>query len=176
MMNDRGHIYALDHDQNKLFKIEEEMRRLGASIVRTGRHDLHHPIDENRLEKFDRILLDAPCSGLGVIRRNPDIKWSTLKGSLKSMQARQLGFLQRLAPLVKPGGILLYAVCSTEAEENDAVIESFLKKFDNFAIDRDYSPLFQKWDLLVDPKGYLRTFPHRHGTDGFFSARLKRLI
>ena len=175
LMGNRGSIHALDNDQEKLLKIIPEMKRLGISIVQTRRHDLHDPIDNQRFEAFDRILLDAPCSGLGVIRRNPDIKWSALKKNLNPAREKQLSFLQNLAPLVKSDGILVYAVCSTEPEENEAVVESFLNKCSNFAIDKNYSTLFQKRNLLVDHKGYLRTFPHRHETDGFFSVRLKRL-
>jgi len=175
LMGDRGRIFALDNDREKLLSLEVEMKRLGISIVRTIRHDLHVPLKDGRLKGFDRILVDAPCSGLGVIRRNPDIKWSVSKENLKPMQARQLGFLHTLAPLLKPGGVLLYAVCSMEPEENEAVVESFLNKCANFAIDRDHGSLFRKRDSLIDHKGFLRTFPHRHGTDGFFSARLKRL-
>jgi 16S rRNA (cytosine967-C5)-methyltransferase len=92
---------------------------------------------------------------------------------LKRNKEKQLSFLDNLAPLVKPGGVLVYAVCSNEPEENEDVIETFLNKHSDFVIDNHHGELFFKAGLFVDQKGYLKTFPHRHHTDGFFFVRVK---
>ncbi|PQP34012.1 16S rRNA (cytosine(967)-C(5))-methyltransferase RsmB, partial [Desulfobacteraceae bacterium SEEP-SAG9] len=127
------------------------------------------------LGMFDRILLDAPCSGLGVLRRNPDTKWSMSKNKLRYQSERQIKFLDILAPLVKPSGILVYAVCSTEPEENDAVVNVFLNKHPLFVIINNPMEISNKVRSLVNAKGYLRTLPHVHNMDGFFSVCFKRI-
>lgn len=175
LMGNCGSIVALDNDEKKLAQLKAEMKRLGVSIVNTCCHDLRDPVEEKRLKAYDRILIDAPCSGLGVLRRNPDIKWSEFKINLKRYTQKQLSFLDNLVPLVKLEGVLAYAVCSNEPEENEAVVESFLKKHSNFVIDNNHGRLSFEADLFVDQNGYFKTFPHRHHTDGFFCVKLKRI-
>jgi len=174
MMENRGHIVAMDNNRKKLDKLEDEMNRLGTKTVETCRHDLSRAPSKNRLGMFDCILLDAPCSGLGVIRRNPDIKWSESKKNLIKYQQKQLLFLSNLSHLVKPGGRIIFAVCSTEQEENENVIESFLTTHSGFRIeDRCKSLPVQKPSICYQQSG-LKTYPHLHGMDGFFSVCLKR--
>jgi len=151
------------------------MKRLGISIVSPFVHDLQAPLAKKKENIFDKILLDAPCSGLGVIRRNPDTKWRTSESEITRCAERQLDFLIRISENLSPGGILVYTVCSTEAEENKQVIQSFLRKRKKFAVDRDIVHLSPKMASLLDDEGYLYTFPHLHQTDGFFSVRIKRL-
>jgi 16S rRNA (cytosine967-C5)-methyltransferase len=124
---------------------------------------------------FDRILLDAPCSGLGVLRRNPDAKWITSKQNLVYFQNRQIRFLDNLAHLIKPSGVMVYTVCSTETEENEAVVKLFLNKHSNFAIESNTTGMPPEICSLVNPNGYLRTWPHLNNMDGFFAACLKRI-
>ena len=174
MMGNRGHIVAMDSNRKKLDKLESEMNRLGIKTVETCQHDLSSPPSKNRLGMFDCILLDAPCSGLGVIRRNPDIKWSESKKNLIKYQQKQILFLSNLSHLVKPGGRMIFAVCSTEQEENESVIESFLTTHSGFRIhDRCESLPVQKPSILYQQNG-LKTYPHLHGMDGFFSVCIKR--
>jgi len=174
LMKNSGTLIAADKDSEKLSRLESEMDRLGVTMVRTLCHDLKYQMSETHSKSFDRVLLDAPCSGLGVLRRNPDTKWSSSEKDLKKSGQRQLTLLENLSSLVKPSGVMTYAVCSIEPEENEAVILSFLKKHEEFVIDRITKGLSQKASALIDPEGYLRTFPHRDDMDGFFAVRLKR--
>ncbi len=174
MMKNSGRLVAMDKDENKLLKLETEMHRLGVSIVTTWIHDLSNPLNGKFFEKFDRILLDAPCSGLGVLRRNPDTKWRATKQSLANCQKRQALFLDKVAHLVKPCGILVYAVCSMEPEENESVIKGFLNKHAKFAIEKGPTGLPFDACSLITSNGYLKTFPHLNNMDGFFSVCMKR--
>lgn len=175
IMENRGRLFAMDKDEKKLKQLESEMHRLGISIVSTCIYDLNNPSNLKRFGKFDRILLDAPCSGLGVLRRNPDAKWITSKQNLAYYHKRQALFLDNLADLVKPSGVLVYAVCSTEPEENESVVNGFLNKHPEFAMENSTKGLPNKACSLVNNDGYLMTFPHLNDMDGFFAACLKRI-
>ena len=172
-MQNSGRVLALDHSHSKLNRLENEMKRLGAMIVSPFHHDLHTPLLPKQTGMFDGILLDAPCSGLGVVRRNPDIKWRASNAKIQDCQKKQLLFLLNLAPLVKPGGRMVYTVCSIEPEENEHVIEAFLKQQPGFSLEKCHEGFPETAAPLLDKTGCLRTFPHLHGTDGFFSACLK---
>jgi 16S rRNA (cytosine967-C5)-methyltransferase len=174
LMNNRGAIVAMDHVDAKLTRLEKEARRLGVSIIRTRRADLNRPLALESLPRFDRILLDAPCSGLGVLRRNPDAKWSSQEVDIARLAKRQARFLDHLAPLVKKNGVLVFAVCSMEPEENEGVIKTFLKNHANFAITSAQS-IEEKTVLpFMEENGFFRTAPHIDHMDGFFAARLQR--
>jgi 16S rRNA (cytosine967-C5)-methyltransferase len=174
VMQNNGRIMALDHSQSKLNRLEKEMKRLGASIVNPIHHDLNAPLSPGQTGMFDGILLDAPCSGLGVVRRNPDIKWRASKEKILGCQQKQLLFLHHLAPLVKPGGRMVYTVCSIEPEENEHVVKAFLQQQPGFGLERHHEGFPETAASLLDDTGCLRTFPHLHDTDGFFSACLRR--
>ncbi|OEU68139.1 MAG: 16S rRNA (cytosine(967)-C(5))-methyltransferase [Desulfobacterales bacterium PC51MH44] len=175
MMKNQGQLLAVDKDNKKLLRLDSEMHRLGISIVTTCTHDLTNPLNQKRFGKFDRILLDAPCSGLGVLRRNPDTKWIAAKQNLEYYQKIQALFLDNLVHLVKPSGLLVYAVCSTEPEENESVVKGFLNKHAEFAIEKNLMGLPFKSNSLVNENGYLKTFPHLNSMDGFFAVCLKRI-
>ena len=175
LMNDDGKIVALDIDGSKLSRLEAEMQRLGVSIVSTRCLDLEQGLSQLPAKSFDRILLDAPCTGLGVMRRNPDIKWYRSEKDLTKSNARQLRLLENLAHAVRPCGFLVYAVCSPEPEENEVVIHQFLKKHDNFAIHNQYGRLPDTISKPVMIGGFLKTYPHLTEMDGFFSVRLQRI-
>ncbi len=173
-MHNQGRVMALDIRQDKLKKIRAEMIRLGISIVETGCHDLTQmPLPRDCL--YDRALLDAPCSGLGVLRRNPDIKWRSSLDRIRHCAAEQLRLLDQVSRYVKPGGCIVYAVCSTEPEENEAVIESFLQRRPEYRVDDGAGDMPCGIALPMDVCGYLRTFPHQHDMDGFFAVRLKKI-
>lgn len=175
IMRNQGSIVAMDSVPAKLIRLEKESRRLGASIIRTRQADLNRPFTADDLPRFDRVLLDAPCSGLGVLRRNPDAKWSSRKTDISRFASRQVRFLDHLAPLVKAHGVLQFAVCSMEPEENAAVIKTFLKNHPNFAmLDRQSNNEHTVRPFLGED-GFLRTAPHIHHMDGFFAARLRRI-
>ncbi len=175
LMNNEGQIAALDVDGDKLSQLEAEMRRMGISIVSTHCLDLEQGVSQLPAEGFDRILLDAPCSGLGVMRRNPDIKWHRSEKELAKNHARQLRLIENLAPAVKPAGFLVYAVCSPEPEENEAVIHQFLKKHNDFDINNHYGQLPFEICKTAITKGFFKTFPRLTQMDGFFSVRLQRI-
>jgi 16S rRNA (cytosine967-C5)-methyltransferase len=174
-MNNHGRILALDHHAGKLDQLVTESRRLGFTIIMPVQMDLNRPAALNPSVCFDRILLDAPCSGLGVIRRNPDAKWNCQPGELKALARRQLCFLEDLCGFLAPNGVLVYTVCSFEPEENEQVVDAFLKKHSEFAI-AGYPSGFPAVAAKAasTPRGCFQTLPHRHGMDGFFAAAFKR--
>ncbi|MBU1170688.1 MAG: 16S rRNA (cytosine(967)-C(5))-methyltransferase RsmB [Proteobacteria bacterium] len=175
LMGNRGEIIALDHDGKKLARLNLDMKRLGISIVKTQIIDLEKPFDSEKLGYFDRILVDAPCSGMGVIRRNPDSKWSLTKKNLNRYKKRQVRFLSALSEQLKPSGVMVYAVCSFEPEENEAVIDSFLHQHPDFMIIHDNDNLPSRIAVLKNSKGCFVSLPHIHHMDGFFMVRLKRM-
>jgi len=176
LMENKGKIIAVDKNRKKLGMLRSEMMHLGISNVTTRSLDVAlPPATGNGAPGFDRILLDAPCSGLGVLRRNPDAKWASAKQNLEQFQKRQIDMLAHLAPLLKTGGTLLYTVCSMEPEENEEVVAAFLQEHPEFTVDKDKATFSDAMRPFVDGDGYFRTFPHVHNMDGFFSVRLKRI-
>jgi len=174
IMKNQGTIFAIDKNERKLSRLASEMKRLGISIITPLTCDLEKPLDIKGVKLFDRILLDAPCSGMGVIRRNPDIKWATSKKNLGFLVKRQLLFLDNLAYLVKPSGILVYAVCSTEPEENEEVINNFLNKHTEFAIKNICDVQSFNHSYVVEGKIFLKTSPIHNNMDGFFAVCLQK--
>jgi 16S rRNA (cytosine967-C5)-methyltransferase len=123
-------------------------------------------------DSFDRVFVDVPCSGLGTLRRDPDVKWAVTLESLPGLAATQRRILAQAASVVRPGGTLVYATCSSEPDENDDVVDAFLAGSDTFAAEPiDAAAGF---GALIDERGRLRTTPARHGLDAFFAARLVR--
>jgi 16S rRNA (cytosine967-C5)-methyltransferase len=175
LMADQGTIWALDNNRRRLASLKEHLARLGVTMVRIRTVDVSRRLEAEQFPCFDRILLDAPCSGLGVLRRNPDAKWAFAKHRLDRFHRRQVALLTNLAPLVRVGGILVYTVCSFEPEENQASVNAFLKNQPEFAIVDRPEGLPKEATHLVDRKGYFRTFPHRDNMDGFFAVVLKRI-
>ena len=172
LMDNTGVLTALDTEQNKLAALQQEMQRLGISITDTRCLDVKKSSIKDFDDYFDRVLVDAPCSGLGVIRRNPDTKWKRKPQEIPRYAGRQKKILNAAASLVRPGGLLVYAVCSCEEEENEAVVTSFLAKRKDFALDT--GPMPDSIQPLLSPDGYLKTYPDILDMDGFFAARLRR--
>ena len=170
IMKNQGIIFAIDKDERKLSRLVSEMKRLGISIITPLACDLKKPLNIKGFKLFDRIFLDAPCSGIGALRRNPDIKWATSKKNLNYYKEKQLLFLKNLACLVKPSGILVYAVCSSEPEENEAVVEEFLSNHSEFDIKNVSGLLSYGHTSFVSGGRYLKTLPHKNNMDGFFSV------
>ena len=172
LMENKGTIIAADIGGKKLESLQSESKRLGFDIIRTKHLNLLNTSIKDFDFYFDRVLIDAPCTGLGVMRRNPDTKWKRSKNDITRLAAKQKKMLNAAANLVKPGGILVYAVCSCEKEENEAVIHNFLEKRKDFSIDKDFDS--GNYDRLMTPEGFLKTYPGATHMDGFFAARLKR--
>jgi 16S rRNA (cytosine967-C5)-methyltransferase len=173
MMQDQGEIIAMDISAARLGIVRENCHRLGISLVRTVQHDATRPLTF-LTSLFDRVLVDAPCTGLGTWRRNPDGKWRITESDISRLQLLQRAILMQAASLVRRGGVLVYATCTMTPEENEGVIGPFLSARDDF-YHEDLTPFLPRGcDDLVDEDGDFRTAPHRHGMDGFFSARMRR--
>jgi 16S rRNA (cytosine967-C5)-methyltransferase len=175
-MNNHGTLIAIDNSGDRLSRLEIQMERLGVSIVSTIHHDLNDFSKTQSFGSFDRILLDAPCTGLGVLRRNPDTKWNASKKNLKRFGDKQIKLMESLAPLLKVSGVLVYAVCSVEPEENEAVIKTFIKQNPGYALDQSPGKLPQAFCSRIGNKPLIKTYPYFKNMDGFFMARLKRIV
>ena len=169
LMQNNGKITAVDVNHKKLKLLLSEAKRLGVTIVQTM-HDDSGKRNDALNQNFDKILVDAPCSGLGTLRRNPEIRWRLRLGEIEMFKQKQKKLLQNAAGYVKPGGSLAYCVCTTTPEENEGVAFEFLE--DNKEFKLKPPPKFPA--ELVTAEGFLRTFPHIHGTDGFFGALFVR--
>ncbi|MDH4070389.1 MAG: 16S rRNA (cytosine(967)-C(5))-methyltransferase RsmB [Ignavibacteria bacterium] len=167
LMQNQGDVLAVDKYETKLNMMRGSCERLGVDIIRPLLFDaasLKH-------QEVDRVLLDAPCSGLGVLMKKPDIKWKRDITDLINLSKYQRELLSNASRLVRPGGILVYSTCTTEPEENQDVVRHFLGTHPEFSVDNAGG--FVSSDL-VTPEGYVETFPHRHGMDGSFAVRFKR--
>ena len=123
--------------------------------------------------KIDRVLVDAPCSGLGTLRRNPDLKWRQSEASLEELKTKQAAILAGASVLVKPGGRLVYATCSILPEENREIVSRFLESHPGFRL-LDASEILRSQHIGLDTGKYLELRPDIHGTDGFFAAAMEK--
>ena len=178
-MRNTGRLYAFDTSAHRLDALKPRLARSGLSNVHPAA--IAHERDERvkRLAgKIDRVLIDAPCSGLGTLRRNPDLKWRQTSEVVQELVALQTAILQSAARLVKPGGRLIYATCSVLPEENEGVAEAFTAAHADFQVQEAAEVLtgLKVQDAAAlctgGPSGgrFLRLWPHRHATDGFFAA------
>jgi 16S rRNA (cytosine967-C5)-methyltransferase len=172
LMQNRGTVLARDIHEHKIKLIEDTAKRLGIDIIKCELHDAASP-DNTDDGAFDRVLLDAPCTGLGIVRRKPDIKWARETKDVEGITALQKKLLQMVSRSVKPGGSLVYSTCTILPEENEAVVKGFLQENESF------EPVdiaqFLPAGLAEHAKGcMLQTYPNRDGIDGFFMARLRR--
>jgi len=173
LMANTGTLYAFDVAARRLEKLKPRLKRSGLQNVRAVA--IAHENDERvrRLAgKIDRVLVDAPCSGSGTLRRNPDIKWRAI--DLAALAADQKKILAAAAALVKPGGRLVYATCSLLREENEDIVSDFLGQHADFAIVPAKDILLRRHIALENDDDALRLYPHRHGTDGFYAVALER--
>ena len=174
LMHGAGRIYAMDISEKRLRELAPRAARAGISnvhpIVLSGEGDIR----AKRLSgKIDRVLVDAPCSGFGTLRRNPDLKWRHGEGAVAELAAKQSRILKAAAKLLKPGGRLVYATCSILPDENEAVAERFAAHHPEFQ-PLSCAELLAVQRISIDTGRYLRLWPHRHGTDGFFAAAFER--
>jgi 16S rRNA (cytosine967-C5)-methyltransferase len=164
-----GLLVACDVRGRRMDLLRRTVETSGAANVRLVQADLLQPLPFSR--PFDCVLVDAPCSGLGILRRDPDIRWRRNEDDLPALAAAQLVMLRHAAAAVTPGGRLIYSTCSSEAEENEAVADAFLATSPGFApIDLRHDPASALPPDVVDANGYLRTYPHQHGLEAFFGA------
>jgi len=174
LMKNKGEFVALDSSGVRLSLLKENLKRLRIDIVKPRRMDATKDLSSLGLESFQKVLVDAPCSGLGVLRRHPEGKWKKEERIIQEYSSLQRALLRRVAPLVKPGGFLVYSTCSTEPEENEEVIQRFLKDH----------PIFFKHDIIFSnlphielfrtEDGFFSTLWNQENMDFFFAAVLKK--
>jgi len=151
--------------------LKKEAARMGVSIIEPMQIDLKYRLPDEFNQRFHYVLVDAPCSGTGTLRRNPEIKWRLRDTELHELTKRQKSILHNAAEAVKKDGHLIYSTCSVLSCENEKVIGHFLTGHPNFTV---LNPSTDSWESLIDNQVFLRTYPHRHSMDGFFCALLKR--
>lgn len=189
LMDDRGRILAMDRQQDRLEVLQENCRRLGASIVIPVMGDARQPAQAlRRLQDqtdstqtspspstmVDRILLDAPCSGLGVLRRHPEAKWDKHTGMFERHQRLQREILEAVSLALRPGGVLVYSTCSTETEETEDVVGRFCEAHGEWTRE-SVAPWLPSTALpFVTARGALSTIGNHYGMDGFYAARLRK--
>ncbi len=174
LMRGSGRLYAMEVSARRLQALAARAARAGVSNVHPIALSGENDIRAKRLAgKLDRVLVDAPCSGFGTLRRNPDLKWRHGPETVERLAPKQLAILRAAARLLKPGGRLVYATCSILARENDAVADRFLCVHTEFA-PVSCAALLAAQRIALDTGERLRLWPHRHGTDGFFAAAFER--
>lgn len=172
-MEDTGLIVACDVRPKRIELLKRTLAASQSKAVRIVGADALRPLPFS--QAFNRVLLDAPCSGLGTLRRDPDIRWRRREEDLPALAAAQSRMLGHAAACVVPGGRLVYATCSSEPEENEDVIDAFLATARSFVL-VDARSIAAVPPAIIDPRGYLRTLPHRHGLEAFFGAVLERTV
>ena len=174
LMKCKGNIIALDTSHSRLVSLFQSSRRLGIECIRPIVADAGNHLSSLLLYSFDKILIDGPCSGLGVISRHPDGKWARNGNDINRLARIQKTILNEAAPLLKKGGEILYVTCTISREENDEVVSNFLEHNKGMTLVnlKDHVP---EWGIdLIDSEGFFRTFPHIHGMDGFFGALFRK--
>jgi 16S rRNA (cytosine967-C5)-methyltransferase len=175
MMKNSGRLYAFDVAEKRLANLKPRLARSQLSNVHPQLLASENDTKVKRLAgKFDRVLVDAPCSGLGTLRRNPDLKWRQGPDSIVELTAKQAAILASASRLVKVGGRLVYATCSLLPEENEAIVEAFLAGHPAFRL-KPASEVLTEQGVALEMGDYLRLDPLKHGTDGFFAAVLERV-
>lgn len=173
-MEDSGQVVSRDVHAHKLGLMEEGAARLGISCMECALRDATEPEDGAAL--FDRVLADVPCSGLGLLRKKPDIRLKKTGDEIDSLIPVQRRILEQAASLVRPGGTLVYCTCTLSRKENEKNVEWFLSGHAGFAAE-DITPFLPaEWDWAAETakRGFVTLLPHRTGTDGFFIARMTR--
>lgn len=173
LMKDTGRVVALDNQHKKLASLQDMAARMGISCIETLCRDGRELPLQDMVEHFDRVLVDAPCTGLGTLRRNPEIKWRLAPGDIAPIVALQNDLLEGAARYLKKGGVLVYSTCSLLPEENEENIRAFLMRHREFKQDTSTATIHPD---CIDPDGYLKTLPPRQDMDGFFAARLVKCI
>lgn len=178
LMGDEGKVLALDQSGRAIRRFKEACRRLGIQSAEPILGDARKAHELIRAP-VDRIFVDAPCTGLGTLRRHPEIKWHLRPEDIERLSRLQIEILKGVASCLKEGGVLVYSTCTPEPEEDEEEVEAFLKAHPEFILE-DASPYLPAQELVEGPAlslvegGFLRTSPHRHGTDAFFAARFRK--
>ncbi|MEC5216573.1 16S rRNA (cytosine967-C5)-methyltransferase [Actimicrobium sp. GrIS 1.19] len=173
-MRNTGRLYAFDISEKRLAKLKPRLARSGLSNVHPVQIAHENDAKIKRLAgKIDRVLVDAPCSGLGTLRRNPDVKWRQTLQGVAELNVKQTSILSGAARLLKAGGRLVYATCSLLDEENEAIVAAFLATHPDFVL-VPMKEILAEQRIELEMQDYLKLTPHQHQTDGFFAAVLER--
>ena len=172
LMEDRGEIVACDISERGLGRLADNARRLDLHCIRAHAGDAARDLPGGT-ERFHRVLVDAPCSGLGTLRAHPEIRWRRAPKDLARLAALQAAILDHAASRVGPGGVLVYATCTLSRVENEAVVESFVQRHPGFTVEDAAAHLPEAARPMARGR-YFTALPHRHDTDGFFAARMRR--
>jgi 16S rRNA (cytosine967-C5)-methyltransferase len=170
LMGDRGTIWACDRAAKRLEKVKENAERLQLRSIQTCVGDSRQLTQFKA--KCDRVLLDAPCSGLGTLHKRPDIRWQQKPERIRELSLLQKELLKQTATWVKPGGVLVYATCTLNEQENEQVIHWFLENHSDWQIQLPSSS--SPAHSFITREGWIKVFPHRHHMDGFFMVKLKK--
>ena len=174
LMRSQGRLYAFDVSAKRLANLKPRLARSGLSNVHPVQLENERDRHVKRLAgKADRVLVDAPCSGFGTLRRNPDLKWRQQESAIPELTAKQARLIAAAATLVKPGGRLVYATCSVLPDENEAIVDGFLATHSDFALG-DAQAELARAGIELETGTMLHVYPHRHGCDGFFAVVLER--
>lgn len=175
LMQNKGKIVAWDLYEHRVNLIQENCKRLGINIVECDTKDATI-LDEKLVNKFDKILLDAPCSGLGVIRRKPDIKWQRTKEDIDEIKKIQMDILNNVSKYLKKEGYLVYSTCTILKEENEELVLEFLNKNNNFElVDLTKKVPNELLNSIYDEK-FIKLYPNINNTDGFFICMMKKVV
>lgn len=175
LMNSQGRLYAMDVSEKRLANLKPRLKRSGASNIQPMLIEHENDLKVKRLSgKIDRVLVDAPCSGLGTLRRNPDLKFRQSPDSIAAYARQQAAILASASRLLKKGGRIVYATCSILPQENQDIVQGFLSAHPDFAL-RPAGTVLQQQRIPLEALDYLELRPHLHNTDGFFAAVLERI-
>ncbi len=175
MMNSQGRLYAMDVSEKRLANLKPRLKRSGASNIQPMLIAHENDLKVKRLAgKIDRVLVDAPCSGLGTLRRSPDLKFRQSPGSIEAYTLQQAVILASASRLLKKGGRLVYATCSFLPAENQHIVQAFLAGHPDFVL-RPAGEVLQQQKIALQAVDYLELRPHIHNTDGFFAAVIERI-
>ncbi len=166
-MKNVGEIVAIDRYETRLNLVKSTCQRLGIANA----HFITADAATIQTAPAEKVLVDAPCSGLGVLAKKPDAKWKREPEDLIRLVQTQKAILENAAKHVKPGGVLVYSTCTMEPEENYSAVTNFLAEHSEFAVENASQFADPR---IVAPEGYVETFPHRHAMDGSFAIRLKK--
>jgi 16S rRNA (cytosine967-C5)-methyltransferase len=168
-MRNEGRIMAVERHAGRAKALERTAERMGATCVEVRTADA---TDSQEPDRYDRVLVDPPCSDLGTLAARPDVRWRKDPGTPARLAATQARILGAAANALRPGGVLVYSTCTISPAENERTVSAFLEHRPDFTVDRTPSDL-PVWNHPTVPR-FLQSLPHRHGTDGFFIARLRR--
>jgi 16S rRNA (cytosine967-C5)-methyltransferase len=173
-MGNTGEVISVDLHQHKVRLINDNAKRLGLGNIKTSVSDSRVLQEKFKIESFDRILLDAPCSGLGVMRRKPDMKYTKTEQDIERLSSIQQKLLTSVSPLLKKGGILVYSTCTVDKEENQHTVETFLQNNPQFEWDTSFKTRMPEAIQPLITGNDLQIFPQDFGSDGFYIAVLRK--